>query len=32
MYKESKGSIVDGIYDYLSEKEEVFNINPIILE
>ena len=32
MYKESKGSIVDGIYEYLSKKEEVFNINPIILE
>ena len=32
MYKESKGSIVDGIYNYLSKKEKSCNINPIILE
>ena len=32
MYKESKGSIVDGIYNYLSKKEKSHNINPIILE
>lgn len=32
MYKESKGSIVSGVYEYLSKKEVTININPIILE
>ena len=32
MYKESKGSIVDGIYEYFEKRHEKININPIILE
>ena len=32
MYKESKGSIVDGIYEYFEKRDEKINLNPIILE
>ena len=32
MYRNSKGSIVDGIHEYLAKKDDQLRIYPIILE